>query len=393
VKNLLVIAPDVPYPDDYGGAKDMWQRLQVLHEHGHGLSLIAVYKDELRRAAFETSPESKIFKDIVLFRSIRWRGVATLYPYAVGSRRLGAAQIEEAASRFGTTAFDAVEIEGLQGVGTFLSVRRRLRYGKALVRPFNCESAYQFNQARSEPRLLPRILLRGDACRFHLFERFGGWKRAVDAILFISGEEIDHPSFADVKTRILVRPPAPVRPAPVFVDDVAQRENTLLYVGNLKLADNRAAVRLVYRELRELLHRHDWRFVVCGHSDDLDILRDLRSDPRVTCAFNLAAGELEQRYARAKVFTCFSENRAGAKLKLFGPILAGLPVVANDNAVAGSALRSAVLMFDHGRTEARRTLESLLTNASRWQEFRVAAYAAWQRQNESATAEYLKAFD
>jgi glycosyl transferase family 1 len=393
VKNLLVIAPDVPYPDDYGGAKDMWHRLQILHEHGHGLSLIAAYWQESRRAAFEASPQSKIFRDVVLFRSSRWRGLATLGPYAVGSRRLGSAQVEQAASRFGTTAFDAVEIEGLQAVGTFLSVRRRLRFRKALVRPFNRESAYQFNQARSEPRLLQRTLLRGDACRFYLFERFGRWKRAVDAILFISGEEFDHPSFGDVRERALVRPPIPARPPPAFVNDFARRENTLLYVGNLKLPDNRAAVRLVYRELRELLHRHDWRFAVCGHSDDSDILRDLRSDPRVTCAFNLTAGELEQRYARAKVFTCFSENRAGAKLKLFEPILAGLPVVANDNAVAGSALRSAVLMFDHGDAEARRTLEDLLTNASRWQDFRVAAYRAWRRQNESATAEYLQAFD
>jgi glycosyltransferase involved in cell wall biosynthesis len=184
----------------------------------------------------------------------------------------------------------------------------------------------------------------------------------------------------------------PARPLPAFVNDFARRENMLLYVGNLELADNRAAVRLAYRELRELLHRHDWRFAVCGRSDDAGILRDLRSDPRVACAFNLTAEELERYYARAKVFTCFSENRAGAKLKLLEPILAGLPVVANDNAVAGSALRQAVLMFDHGSTEARRTLVDLLTSAPRWHDFRVAAYETWNRQNEAATAEYLKAF-
>jgi hypothetical protein len=58
----------------------MWQRLRILHEHGHGLSLIAVCKQEPRRAAFEASPQSRISKDVVLFRSIRWRGVATLLP-------------------------------------------------------------------------------------------------------------------------------------------------------------------------------------------------------------------------------------------------------------------------------------------------------------------------
>jgi hypothetical protein len=140
-KDVLVVALDVPYPDDYGGARDMWQRLRLLHQHGYALSLIATYKDEHRRATFEASPESRIFKEISLFRSSPWRGLASVYPYAVGSRRLTAAQVEQAAARLGPATFDAVEIEGLQAVGNFLTLRARLRYRKALVRPFNRESA------------------------------------------------------------------------------------------------------------------------------------------------------------------------------------------------------------------------------------------------------------
>jgi hypothetical protein len=393
VKRVLAIAPDVPYPDDYGGAKDMWQRFQVLHEHGHRLSLIATYKRPARRAAFEESSQSRIFEDVLLFPSSRWRGLATIRPYAVGSRRLRSAQVEQAAARFGARAFDAVEIEGLQAIDTFLGLRRRLRYGKALVRPFNRESAYQLNQARSESRLIRRALLRVDAARYHLLERFGGWKRVVDTVLFISGEEIGHPSFADVKRRVLVRPVIPARPPPALVNDFARREDLLLYVGNLELADNRAAVRLAYRSLRELLDRHHWRFALCGRAANGDILPELRSDPRVSCAFNVTAEELERFYARAKVFACFSENRAGAKLKLFEPILAGVPVVANDKAVAGSGLASAVLLWDQGNAASREALVDLMTSAERWQAFRLAAYREWHAQNESATDEYLRAFD
>ena len=177
------------------------------------------------------------------------------------------------------------------------------------------------------------------------------------------------------------------------MNDFARRENLLLYVGNLELADNRAAVRLAYRSLRELLNRHDWRFALCGRADDAGILPDLRSDPRVSCAFNLTADELDRYYARAKVFACFSENRAGAKLKLFEPILAGAPVVANDKAVAGSGLASAVLLWDQSNAASRERLVDLMTSAECWQAFRVAAYREWSTQNESATAAYLRAFD
>ena len=205
-----------------------------------------------------------------------------------------------------------------------------------------------------------RAFLRFDRLKFYLFERFGGWKRAVDAVLFISSEEIEHPNFTGAKRRILVRPSVPAERPPSWVNDFARRENMLLYVGNLKLADNRAAVLLAYRELRELIHRHDWRLAVCGRSDDPSILAELRGDPLITCTFNLTPDELAAFYARAKAFACFSENRAGVKLKLLEPILAGLPVVANDNAVAGSGLASAALLFSGASATARETLVELL---------------------------------
>lgn len=390
---MLVIALDVPYPDNYGGAKDTWQRLRVLDEHGYALSLLATYKDERRRAAFDASPESRLFKQSLLFRSRPWRGLASVYPYAVGSRSLTRAQVDEVAARFGQTTFGAVEIEGLQALGTFLSSRTRLRYRKALVRAFNREGAYLFNLARSEPHPLRRAFLRFDACKFYLFERFGGWKHAIDAVLFISSEEIDHPNFAGVKRRVLVPPPCPVEGPPTLLDDFARRENLFLYVGNLRLADNRAAVLAAYRELRDLLRQHGWRFAVCGRTDDPGILPELKGDPQITRKFNLTTDELRELYARAKIFVCFSENRAGAKLKLVEAIQGGLPVVANANAVAGSDLASATLLLRSDDVAARRTLVDLVVLPERWQDFRVAAYRVWRGVNERATAEYLKVFD
>jgi hypothetical protein len=88
----------------------------------------------------------------------------------VGSRSLTTTQVGEVVARFRQTTFGAVEIEGLQALGTFLNLRTRLRYRKALVRPFNRESAYQFSLARSEPHPLRRAFLRFDACKFYLFE-------------------------------------------------------------------------------------------------------------------------------------------------------------------------------------------------------------------------------
>jgi hypothetical protein len=117
-RDVLIVAPDVPYPDDYGGAKDTWRRIRVLARHGYVLSLVATYKDERRRATFESSPESRVFRRSALVRSRAWRGVASLYPYAVGSRTLSAAQAGQVVAALGRTTFDVVEIEGFQALGT-----------------------------------------------------------------------------------------------------------------------------------------------------------------------------------------------------------------------------------------------------------------------------------
>jgi len=393
LRHVLVIALDVPFPDDYGGAKDTWRRIQLLARRGHVLSLVATYKDEGRRAAFEASPAMKVFERAVLARSSWWRGVVSLSPYAVGSRMLSSTRAGEVVGRLGRTTFDVVEVEGLQAIGTFLSLRSRLRFRKALLRPFNLESAYLFNQAASETGALKRAVLRGDACRFYLFERFGRWKRWIDTGLFISSDEVDHPNFAGLERRVLVPPPAPMDGPSALPNDFARRDDLLLYVGNLRLADNRAAAIAAYRELRGLLGRHDWRLAVCGRSDDPGILRELREDARVTCQFNLTAAELSALYARAKVFVCFSENRAGAKLKLWEAIQEGVPVLANENAVAGSSLAPAVLRYSSGDGAAERALVELMTSADRWQAFRASAYQTWRDVNEQAIDDYLRAFD
>jgi len=392
-RHVLIVSLDIPFPDDYGGAKDTWQRIQLLARRGDTLSLVATYKDERRRAAFESSPESGVFRRSVLVRSSWWRGVVSVYPYAVGSRTFSATRAGRVVRELDRSKFDVVEIEGLQALGTFLRLQGRLYYRKALLRAQNRESAYYFNQARSESSILRRLLVRYEACRFYLFERYGGWKRKIDAGLFISSDEVDHPNFAGIKRHMLVPPPAHMDQPPSLENDFARRDDTLLYVGNLRLADNRAAAVSAYRELRGLLRQHDWRFTVCGRAADPDILRELRADPRVTCRFNVTAAELEELYARAKVFVGFSENGAGAKLKLLEAIQQGVPVLANDTAVAGSSLASAVLLYRCGDPVAERALIELMTSAERWQELRVSAHRTWRKVNDRAIAEYLRAFD
>ena len=124
-RQVLIISLDIPFPDDYGGAKDTWQRIQLLARRGDTLSLVATYKDERRRAAFESSPESSVFRRSVLVRSSWWRGVMSVYPYAVGSRTLSATRADRVVRGLDRSKFDVVEIEGLQALGTFLRLRGR----------------------------------------------------------------------------------------------------------------------------------------------------------------------------------------------------------------------------------------------------------------------------
>ncbi len=393
MSTILIISLDTPYPDNYGGTKDIWQRLLLLKRAGHTLHLLACCKDERRHQIFADHERGQaMFASVLVLPTRGLASVLSVYPFGVASRKLKPTQVAVVAKAFGGIAFDAVEIEGLQALLTFQSVRRVIQFKRSYVRAFNRESAYQYNLARAEVKILHKIVYYLDALKFWFFERYGRWAKVVDAILFISSDEIGHRNFRRVRRQLLISPVfAQVAPK-ALADDFASRDNLFLYVGNLRLKDNEMAARMAFQVLRPMLEQHHWKFMICGLCDDPSLLADLCQHPLVEAQFNVTPQDLALLYRRSKIFACFSTNQAGVKLKLIEALQMGLPIFANHEAVAGSQLENAVILWRGDPAGVEPMLEATMQSAKSWQEQRSKGYSQWHELNTASGDNYLQLF-
>ncbi len=364
---ILVISLDVPFPDDYGGAKDIWARTSVLFRNGWSVDLVASYLDAGRKEAFLQSSEAKLFRHMFLFPRLPLvKGLLSLDPYDLVSRRVGHADLRELLKAIGGKHYDLVVVEGFHSMLTFDSLRGHVSYKRSVLRVLNIESEYYRHLYESEPNCVKACYYRMESAKYNRFCREYPFGEVYDAIFHISSAELNHPIFKGIEHQYFVPP---------FLDlgirhpGFDGRKDRFLYVGNLNLPDNRLAVLQSYRYLADLLVDTKADYRICGRSDRSDPLKELRRDKRVAFRFNVDSEGLMQEYNTAKIFVNFSANRSGVKLKLLDALSHGLPALSNENGCTGSGLEHLVINVDEEPREAvRDRVRELLTDEQAWLE-------------------------
>ncbi len=365
--DVLVVSLDVPFPDDYGGAKDIWAQISLLLSVGWRVDLVATYLNKKRRETFSASRKENLFGHAFLLPRLPLaRCLFSVLPYDMVSRRIGDDDLARISEALGSKSYDVIIVEGLQSILTFESLRPHLRYKKAVLRVQNIESDYYKNQYHSEPNPVKAFYYRIESEKYNQFCKKYFFAGTYDAIFNISTSEMGHPIFKGMKEQHFVPP---------FVDlqverpVIAGRKNRFLYVGNLNLPDNRLALKQSHKYLKNLTGGADIEYLVCGKCESSSGLGLLQRDASVTFAFNASSDELKRAYDSSKIFVNFSANAAGVKLKLLDALSHGLPVLSNRNGCAGSGLEGLVINVDDMTPRAvGDTIHDLFSNEKAWLE-------------------------
>jgi glycosyltransferase involved in cell wall biosynthesis len=365
--NILVISLDSPFPDDYGGTKDIWARTNLLFQTGWSVDLVASYLDPRRKQVFLESGKAALFGHVFLFPRLSLvRGFLSSKPYDLVSRRLRNQDIEKLAATIGAKLYDIVIVEGFHSMDTFESLRTHLSYKKSVLRVLNIESEYYRHLCESEPNWVKACYYRIESSKYDFFCRRYKFDRAYDAIFHISASELNHPIFDGIEQQYFIPPFLDLK---IQKPEFNGRRKTFLYVGNLNLPDNRLAVRQSYAYLTQLMSETGTGYRICGKSDHRLPFRELERDRRVTFRLNITDEDLMQEYSSAKIFVNFSANRSGVKLKLLDALSHGLPVISNGNGCEGSGLEELVINVDHEPPQAvRHKIDRLLTDGQAWLE-------------------------
>ncbi|MGN0036247.1 MAG: glycosyltransferase [Bacteroidaceae bacterium] len=347
VKTLHVVCLQVPYPPSYGGAIDMYYKLQALKRRGFRLLLhtYAYRHAPFREALAEVADEVRYYR-----RTESWRAACSPLPYTVCSRadpRLLADLLADDAP---------ILFEGLH---TCLLLAHPALAGRVkLVRTHNVEHRYYRHLALAARHPGRALFFWLESVRLAYAEP--RLLRHADCLLPLSRTEA-----AYFRRRYGVQG-VDVRLLPCFFRQDASAEapasarglrRMVLYQGNLSVDENVRAARFVVRHVAPLVPEAE--FVVAGARPPHSLVRAAARSANVRLVADPSDEVLRRLLTEARVNLLLTFQATGVKLKLLNALRQGAYCVANPPMVEGTGLESLCLVADGAEALARAVRRAL----------------------------------
>lgn len=340
IKALNIVAFDIPYPANYGGAIDVFYRLKALHEEG--IRIIFHCFQYWRNP----SKELEAVCDEVYYYKRR-TGLLTqfhLLPYTVVGR-MHPQLLENLKSNDYPILF-----EGLVSCG-FLNhpdLKNRIK----LFRECNIEHDYYNALSEASNVLWKKLFYKLEAKRLERFEKVLHHAQHIIALSH-NDEEYFKTHYPDTEVDFV----------PCFhqYNDVCSRPSSdknpfILYHGNLMLAENEKAASYLCDNVFSKLN---CRCVVAGMNPSRR-LRNLISQYRnIELVANPTDIEINQLIQEAHITVLITFQATGMKLKLLNTLFSGKYIVANDKMLTGSGLESLCNIANDAEDQIRECQELL----------------------------------
>jgi len=314
---LHLVAFDIPFPPDYGGAIDVFYQIKNLSEAG-----VAIYLHCPQYGGRVPAPTLEALCARVWYypRKTGLAGISVKYPYMVCSRR------------HPDMLHNLVQVEApilFDGVSTaYYMDHPALRNRLKIMRNQNVEQDYYRLLADREENLLKRMYYRIESA---LLRRYENRLQAADAFFTVALH--DHAFFRD-KYPAAVHEYIPSFQPYQEVRSALGTGSFCLYHGNLGLAENREAAKFL---LQEVIPGLDVRFVIAGRNPD-DELKLLAEKAGAELIANPDMDQMNELIHGAQVHVLPTFQNTGLKLKLLHALFNGRHVLVNEAMVHGTGL-------------------------------------------------------
>lgn len=339
-KRLHIIAFDIPYPANYGGAIDVYYRLKALSEAGVGIYLHCFYKGELHHYHELEDLCLKVHyypRHTSVLRQLYCR------PYAVVSR-----QSDLLLQNLLNDDYPIL-FEGL--VSCDLLDHPQLHNRKKYFRECNIEHDYYLSLARAAHSLGSKLYYYADAIRLRRFEKV---VRHASGIFAIAHQDEQHflTHYPEVPTTYL-----PASHPNTTPDIPSGLGTSILYHGNLDVSENYNAARIIISHIAPLLP--DVHIIIAGRYNNHVLDSLLAKVSNVELVANPDAGKMNELITGAQIHLLITEQATGLKLKLLNVLYQGRHVVVNSKMVTGTDLSPLCRIADSYTDLARECRECL----------------------------------
>jgi glycosyltransferase involved in cell wall biosynthesis len=317
---LHIVAFDIPFPPDYGGAIDVFHKVRCLAEAGVEIYLhCPQYGD--RKPSKEL--ESLCMKVWYYPRFTGWKGVSLKLPYMVYSRR----------NKKLLHNLIAVEAPILfDGVSTSYYISHpALKKRFKILRNQNVEQDYYFQLAKREKNLLKKWYYFIEA---KMLQRYEDSLQAANAFFTVAMHD-----YHFFKGKY---PEAQHECLPSFqpydqLNCSIGKSDYCIYHGNLALAENKEAVLFLLKEVVPFINS---KFVIAGRNPDEEIKSLASKFSHCRLVANPDMDEMNKLIHDAHVHVLPTFQDTGLKLKLLHALFNGRHVLVNDKMLNGTGLAS-----------------------------------------------------
>lgn len=322
-RHLHIISFDVPYPPDYGGVIDVYNRLKMLSQKGVKIHLHCYdYGRGQQKCLEDLCVEVKYYK-----RNTPLLSFLSRRPYIMQSRLNDELKKDLLKDDY------PILCEGFHTA--FLAEDKRFPPQRLYLRAHNIEHQYYRMLSEAEPVFWKRFFYKTESKKI---ENRAWILKNISHVIAISQTDADYfRSFVDDVICV---------PAFNSFERVMSKEGKgdyVLYHGNLSVRENSVAAE---RLVRNVFSKLGMRCVVAGHNPP-KVLRDLASSiANVQLVEKLSDEAMTELIANAHINVLVTDQPTGMKLKLLNALYLGRHCLVNSKMLYGTGLDDLCLIAD-----------------------------------------------
>ncbi len=336
--HLHIITHDVPYPADFGGVIDIFNKIKWLHKIGVKIHLHCFIKHRKKQAVLNTYCET-----VNYYNRKNLKGISFGLPYIVSSRSNSNLLKNLQKDNF------PILFEGVHS--TYHLYRNEFANRKLFIRTFNVEHLYYDSLAKNESNLLKKAYYLREARLLKKYEATILKKAHIftlsenDSAVFKNEFGINEISFL-----------------PVFLPHNYSKSNIgyglyCLYHANLSINENEnVAIWLIEKVFGQL----QIPLIIAGLSPSNKIKIAVKKNKYISIVDSPTDENLQLLIENAQINILPSFNNTGVKLKLLNALFNGRYCLVNKAGANGSGLE-ALCEYSESETEFKDAIQSLFT--------------------------------
>ncbi len=336
-KHLHVVSFNIPYPADYGGVIDIYNRIKALNEAG-----VNIYLHCFKYGRIENNHLNSVCKKVYYYnRSKSIVNQFSILPFIVKSRKNGRLLSNLLKDDF------PILFEGIHCC-YFLN-HPKLKNRLKIVRSHNIEHQYYYELSVKSTSFVERCYYKVEALRLKYFEKIYKHANFIAAI-----SENDKKYFQQKygKTFLLL----PCHPEQKVLSKVGAG-NFILYHGNLSVAENEEAALFVVKEIASHI---DFQFYIAGKNPSDYLKKYIDKIDNVTLIQNPSNAEMQELINFAHINLLPTFQSTGFKLKLLNSLYNGRFCLCTPHLVDGTNLKNLVRIA-HTSEEFKVIIRKLLS--------------------------------